>query len=329
MKIAVFSSQPFDKEFLSRANQGYGYDLTYYEAGLNVQTAALANGFPIVCCFVTDRLDAAVLKILSQQGTQLIALRSAGFNHVDLTAAHQYKLTIARVPAYSPYSVAEFAVGLILSLNRKIHLAYHRVRDHNFSLSGLMGFDLRDKTVGVIGTGKIGEVFCEIMRGFGVKLLGYDPIENDQCLNLGLRYTSLNDLYQQSDIISLHCPLTPATHHLINPAALEKMKSGVMLINTGRGGLVDAKALVEALKKLKIGALGMDVYEEEEGLFFRDLSMAIIQDDIFVRLQTFPNVLITSHQAFFTVEALTHIAATTLKNVQDFELNRLKETLVS
>lgn len=329
MKIAVFSSQPFDKEFLSRENQNYGYHLTFYEASLNVQTVGLAQGFSIICCFVTDQLSADVLKILSRQGTQLIALRSAGFNHVDIPAARQYGITIARVPAYSPYSVAEFAVGLILSLNRKIHLAYHRVRDHNFSLQGLLGFDLRGKTVGVIGTGKIGQVFCQIMQGFGVKLLGYDPVENAQCVRLGLRYTDLTDLFQQSDIISLHCPLTAETHHLIDAAALDKMKLGVFLINTGRGGLVDACALIAALKKGKIGALGMDVYEEEEGLFFHDLSMAIVQDDVFVRLQTFPNVLITSHQAFFTVEALTRIAATTLKNIHDFQLNALGETLVS
>ncbi len=329
MKIAIFSSQSFDKEFLTRQNENFGYHLTFYETTLNVQTARLAQDFSVISCFVTDKLDAEVLKILAQQGTHLVALRSAGFNHVDLAAARQYGITVARVPAYSPYAVAEFAVGLILSLNRKIHLAYHRVRDHNFSLQGLLGFDLRDKTVGVIGTGKIGLVFCKIMQGFGVKLLGYDPVENPQCLNFGLRYTSLADLYRQSDIISLHCPLTPATHHLIDAAALEQMKPGVFLINTGRGGLMDSKALITALKKSRIGALGIDVYEEEENLFFRDLSMEIIQDDTFVRLQTFPNVLITSHQAFFTAEALNHIAATTLKNIRDFGLNALGETLVS
>lgn len=329
MKIAIFSSQAFDKYFLTQANQDYGYELVFYDVSLNTQTAILASGFVVVSCFVTDKLDANVLNILSHQGTKLIALRSAGFNHVDLVAVRQLKLTVARVPAYSPYAVAEFAVGLILSLNRKIHQAYNRVREHNFSLDGLLGFDLHEKTVGIIGTGKIGAVFCRIMQGFGVKLLGYDPIENAECLKLGLTYTTLDTLYRQSDIISLHCPLTQDTHHLIDAAALEKMKTGVMLINTGRGGLVDAKALIVALKTGKIGALGIDVYEEEEGLFFHDLSMAVIQDDVFARLQTFPNVLITGHQAFFTKEALTHIAATTLQNVQEFEQGKLGETLVS
>lgn len=329
MKIAVFSSQSFDKHFLEQANQNYGYELTFFDVSLSSKTVALANGFPVVSCFVTDQLDSEILHTLSEQGAKLIALRSAGFNHVDLAAARRYGLTVARVPAYSPYAVAEFAVGLILALNRKIHRAYHRVREHNFSLDGLLGFDIHEKTVGVIGTGKIGEVFCKIMQGFGVKLLGHDPVENRQCRKLGLVYTHLADLYAQSDIISLHCPLTPDTHHLIDKAALEKMKVGVMLINTGRGGLVDSKALIAGLKTGKIGALGIDVYEEEEGLFFHDLSAAIIQDDVFIRLQTFLNVLITGHQAFFTAEALTHIAATTLKNVQEFQRNELGDTFVS
>ena len=328
MKIAVFSSQPFDKRFLTLANQNYGYDLTFFEVELNPKTVALAKGFTVVVCFVTDQLNADVLHSLSEQGVKFIDLRSAGFNHVDMPAARQYGFTVARVPAYSPYAVAEFAVGLILSLNRKIHRAYERVREHNFALEGLMGFDLHGKTVGIIGTGKIGEVFCRIMHGFGVKLLGYDPVKNPNCQKIGLRYVSLDELYSQSDIISLHCPLTKETHHLINAAALEKMKTGVMLINTGRGGLTDAKALIAALKSGKLGALGIDVYEEEEGLFFHDLSSEIIQDDTFVRLQTFPNVLITGHQAFFTLEALTHIAETTLKNIQDFERGNLKETLL-
>ena len=319
MKIAIFSSHSFDKDFLTQENQNYGYDLIFFDASLNSQTAALAKGMTVVSCFVTDTLNAVVLEILSNQGTKLIALRSAGFNHVDLAAARRLGLTVVRVPAYSPYAIAEFAVGLILSLNRKIHRAYNRVREHNFSLDGLLGFDLHGKTIGIIGTGKIGEVFCRIMHGFGVNLLGYDPVENPNCLTMGLTYTTLDHLYHQADIISLHCPLNQNTRHLIDATALEKMKTGVMLINTGRGGLVDSPALISALKKGKIGALGIDVYEEEEGLFFHDLSTEIIQDDIFARLQTFPNVLITGHQAFFTQEALTHIAATTLQNIKAFE----------
>lgn len=327
-KTAIFSAQSFDKAFLTNANQNYQYDLTFFESSLNLQTVILADGFIVVSCFVTDKLDAAVLRKLAEQGTQFIALRSAGFNHVDLAAARQYGLTVARVPAYSPYAVAEFAVGLILSSNRKIHRAYNRVREHNFSLEGLLGFDLHGKTVGVIGTGKVGEVFCRIMQGFGAKLLGHDPVKNVHCIETGLTYVDLDTLYGQSNIISLHCPLTPNTHHLIDAFALEKMKTGVMLINTGRGGLIDTKALISALKMGKIGALGIDVYEEEEGLFFHDLSMQIIQDDVFARLQTFPNVLITSHQAFFTKEALTHIAETTLKNIQQFEQGELDKGVI-
>ncbi len=317
-KVAIFSAQSFDKKFLSAANKPYGFDLVFFEASLTPQTVELAKGFTIVSCFVTDNLNADVLRVLAQQGTKFIALRSAGFNHIDLVAAQKYNLTVTRVSAYSPYAVAEFAVGLILSLNRKIHHAYNRVREQNFSLEGLLGFDIHGKTVGIIGTGKIGEVFCNIMRGFGVTLLGHDPIENPDCLAAGLTYTSLDNLYRQSDIISLHCPLQKDTQHLINAAALDKMKPGVMLINTGRGALMDARAVIVALKAKKIGALGIDVYEEEEGLFFHDLSTAIIQDDVFARLQTFPNVLITSHQAFFTQEALLHIVETTLKNIQAF-----------
>lgn len=328
MKIAFFSTQSFDKEFLSAANQQHGYELVFLETNLTLQTVTLAQGFIVVSCFVTDKLDAEILRILSAQGTRFITLRSAGFNHVDIAAAHQYGLKVARVPAYSPYAVAEFSVGLILSLNRKIYRAYNRVREHNFSLEGLLGFDLHNKTVGVIGTGKIGQIFCQIMHGFGVKLLGYDLVENSACMKLGLEYTNLDSLYKKSDIISLHCPLTEKTHHLINADALEKMKPGVMLVNTGRGGLIDSKALITALKTKKIGALGIDVYEEEEGLFFQDLSSAIIQDDVFTRLQSFPNVLITGHQAFFTIEALTHIAETTLNNVKKFENDCLSETLI-
>jgi D-lactate dehydrogenase len=328
MKIAFFSSHLFERDFLVKSNQEYKYELVFFDESLNTQTVILAKGFEVISCFSTDKLDKEVLKILSQQGTKFISLRSAGFNHVDIPAAKLYGLTIARVPAYSPYSVAEFAVGLILSLNRKIPWAYNRVRENDFSLNGLMGFDLNGKTVGIIGTGKIGQVFCKIMQGFGVRLLGNDLVENSKCLELGLEYVGLDKLFSASDIISLHCPLTPATHYLIDHTALEKMKPGVMLINTGRGGLIDSKAVIAALKTHKIGALGIDVYEEEENLFFHDLSTDILQDDIFARLQTFPNVLITGHQAFLTSEALEHIAETTLKNVQEYKNGKLHETLV-
>jgi D-lactate dehydrogenase len=329
MKIAFFSSHLFERDFLITSNQTYKYELVFFAESLNANTVALAQGFEIISCFSTDKLDKEVLNSLSKQGTKFISLRSAGFNHVDITAAKQYKLTVARVPAYSPFSVAEFAVGLILSLNRKIPWAYNRVRENDFSLNGLMGFDLNGKTVGIIGTGKIGQVFCKIMQGFGAKLLGNDPIENSKCLELGLTYVDLDKLLHESDIISLHCPLTPDTHHLIDDAALVKMKTGVMLINTGRGGLVNSKAVITALKTHKISALGIDVYEEEEGLFFHDLSTDIQQDDIFARLQTFPNVLITGHQAFLTNEALNNIAETTLKNVHEYESGKLNITLLT
>lgn len=319
MKIAVFSAQPFERPFLKAANQPYQHDLNLIEAKLTRQTVALAAGYPTISCFVNDKLNADNLKILASNGTQLISLRSAGFNHVDMVAAKELGLTVTCVPAYSPHAVAEFAVGLILMLNRKLHRAYMRVREHDFSLNGLLGFDLHKRTVGIIGTGKIGTVFAQIMHGFGCKLLALDPYPNEECRKLGVHYVSTAKLYQQSDIISLHCPLTSDTHHIINEQALAQMKTGVMLINTGRGGLIDTRAIIQNLKTSKIGYLGMDVYEEEENLFFQDLSDVIIQDDVFTRLQTFPNVIITGHQAFFTKEAITHIAETTLSNITAFE----------
>ncbi len=328
MKIAIFSTQPFDRDYLLQANLAYGYEVVFFETRLHLGTVSLAKGFDVVSCFVTDQVGKEVIEKLVDLGVRLLALRSAGFNHVDLNAAHALGLRVARVPAYSPYAVAEFAVGLLLALNRKIHLAFNRVREHNFLLTGLLGFDLHGKTVGIIGTGKIGSVFCHIMRGFGVELIGYDLVENPSCLEDGLHYTTLADLYARADIISLHCPLIPPTHHLINAAALASMKPGVMLINTGRGGLIDTLALIAALKTGQIGAVGLDVYEKEEGLFFYDLSTSSIQDDVFTRLQTFPHVLITAHQAFFTKEALTHIAQTTLANCQALEVGQWQETLI-
>lgn len=319
MRVAVFSTKSFEKLFLLEANYSSQHELVFFEASLNEQTALLASGFPTVSCFVTDDLSAPVLNTLAKNGTRLIALRSAGFNHVDLLAAKNLDLTIARVPAYSPYAVAEFAVGLILTLNRKIHRAYHLVREQNFLLTNLLGFDLHGKTVGIIGTGNIGTVFARIMQGFGCHLLAFDPFPSEACLKLGVQYLALDKLYQQADIISLHCPLNDESRHMINEQALACMKPGVMLINTGRGALIDTRAIIQALKNKIIGYLGIDVYEEEENLFFQDLSDIIIQDDVFARLQTFPNVIITGHQAFFTKEALTNIATVTLNNITAFE----------
>lgn len=318
MKVAIFSTKSYDQTFLSVANQAHGHELVYFESRLTVDTAALAKGFPVVCAFVNDQLNEAVLQILSDNGTQLIALRSAGFNHVDLSAAERLNLTVVRVPAYSPYAVAEHTLAIILGLNRKLYRAYNRVREGNFSLEGLLGFDLHGKTVGVIGSGKIGMIFANIMSSMGCQVLLYDPYPN-QVLTGSMRYVELEQLYPTSDIISLHCPLTPGTYHLINRQALHQMKDGVMLINTSRGKLVDTQAVIVALKTGKIGNLGLDVYEEEGDLFFDDLSNEVIHDDLFMRLLTFPNVLITGHQGFFTKEALSNIAEVTLGNVTAYE----------
>ena len=319
MKVAVFSTKPFEKDLLEIDNAQHHHELVFFEAALNEKTAPLTAGFDAVSCFVTDTLNAPTLAILHQNRVRLIALRSAGFNHVDVDAAHQLGLTVVRVPNYSPYAVAEFAVGLILMLNRKIHRAYQSVRDHNFLLNHLMGFDVHGKTVGIIGTGHIGAVMARIMSGFGCHVLAHDPKVNPDCTALGVRYVSLDELYTNADIISLHCPLSAETRHLLNQDSIAKMKPGVMVINTGRGALIDTKAVIQGLKTGIIGYLGLDVYEEEEQLFFRDLSEDIIQDDTFLRLQTFPNVVITSHQAFFTKEAVTNIMSTTMSNLSLFE----------
>jgi D-lactate dehydrogenase len=280
----------------------------------------MAAGFPAVCSFVNDRIDAGTLATLQAGGTRLIALRSAGYNHVDLEEAGRRGVVIVRVPEYSPHAVAEHTVGLILALNRKIHRAYNRVREANFSLEGLVGFDLFGKTCGIVGTGRIGAVVARILRGFGCRLLAFDVMPDETLSNHhDVQYAELPALYRDSDIISLHVPLSPATHHLINADALGAMKPGVMLINTGRGALVDSRALIDALKRGQVGAAGLDVYEEEEGIFFRNLSEQVLQDDVLARLLTFPNVLITSHQAFLTREALANIAVTTLANVSAFE----------
>ncbi len=323
MKVAIFDTHRFEKEFFEKANINFQEALTFFEPRLTEQTAKLAAGFDVVCSFANDRLNSKTLSILNSYSIRLIALRSAGFNHVDLEAAAQLGMKVVRVPEYSPYAVAEHATALILSLNRKIHHAYNRVREGNFSLDSLVGFDLHGKTVGIIGTGKIGSVMARIMSGFGCQILAFDirpKIELTEKYNV--KYTSLEDIYHQSDIISLHVPLTPDTKHLIDEKAIAQMKRGVMVINTGRGALVDARALIVALKGKTIGSAGLDVYEEEEGVFFQDLSDQVLQDDVLARLMTFPNVLITSHQAFLTREALTGIATTTLKNIREFDEGR-------
>ncbi|MEO1375105.1 MAG: 2-hydroxyacid dehydrogenase [Cyanobacteria bacterium J06635_10] len=319
MKVAVFSSKNYDRRFLSEANAECSHEFVFFEPKLNSETTTLAEGFPAVCVFINDQLNAETIKALAKSGTQLIALRSAGFNNVDIKAATELGITVVRVPAYSPYAVAEHAAGLILTLNRKYHRAYSRVRESNFSLKGLLGFDLHSSTVGIIGTGKIGMCFAQIMKGFGCNLLAYDIYQNPACLSMGVKYVELSELLASSDIISLHCPLAAESYHMINAETLEQMKPGSMLINTSRGGLIDTKAVIDALKSKKLGYLGLDVYELEGDLFFEDLSEEVIQDDIFERLLTFPNVVITAHQAFFTKNALQNIAQTTLSNITEFE----------
>jgi D-lactate dehydrogenase len=320
MDIAVFDTHRFDRSALTRANERFSHALSFFEPRLTAETASLARGFGAVCSFVNDKLDRRALEILGRAGVRLIALRSAGYNHVDLLAAHELGLPIVRVPEYSPYAVAEHAVALMLSLNRKTHRAYARVRDGNFALDGLIGFDLHGKTFGIVGLGKIGLAVAAIMRGFGCQVLAHDvALDAARAGELGVRPATLPELYRESDILSLHAPLTPATHHLINREAFALMKQGVILINTSRGALIDSQALIAALKSGHVGAAGLDVYEEEEGIFFQDLSEQVLQDDTLARLLTFPNVLITAHQGFLTHEALANIAETTLANVAAFE----------
>lgn len=318
MKVAVFSSKPYDIRFFSQATQSH-HQFTFLEPHLNAQTAALSQGHDAVCCFVNDSVDRATLEHLHQQGISLIALRCAGFNNVDLTAATELGITVARVPEYSPFAVAEHAVALILGLNRNSHRAYNRVRENDYSLHGLLGFDVHGKTVGVIGTGKIGQAFIRIMRGFGCRVICYDPYPNEAAVTAGAEYVELDTLWANSDIISLHCPLVPATRHLINKDTLAKMKHGVMVINTSRGALINTSDVITSLKTGAVGYLGLDVYEEEADLFFEDNSDDILRDDVFARLLTFRNVLITGHQAFFTKEALEAITAVTLANLDAFE----------
>lgn len=319
MKVAFFDTHGFERDIFQKANKRFHHQIAFFETRLTDQAVNLASGYPCVCAFVNDRLDNKTLRALSAGGTRLIALRSAGFNHVDLASAQALGLRIVRVPEYSPHAVAEHAVALILSLNRKIHRAYNRVREGNFSLDGLVGFDLNKKTVGIIGTGRIGSVLAKILKGFECHVIAYDSVQNPKLIEMGVQYVALDELLRKADIISLHVPLTPKTRHLIDEKALALIKPGVMLINTGRGALIDTHALIKSLKSGHIGYAGLDVYEEEEGLFFEDLSEQILQDDQLARLLTFPNVLLTSHQAFLTEEALGNIAQVTLQNILEFE----------
>lgn len=318
MKVAIFSTKPYDREFLSDAKQSQ-HELTFFEPRLTRETASLAQNFDAVCVFVHDKLDRETLQILHKGGCRVVALRCAGFNNIDLAAAKELGIGVVRVPAYSPYAVAEHAAGLILMLNRKFHRAYNRVREGNFALEGLLGFDLHGKTVGVVGTGRIGFCFIKIMLGFGCRVLVFDPKPNDELDNLPIETVSMEQLLREADIVSLHCPLMDATHHLMNEQTLNQMKRGAMLVNTSRGALVDASAVIEALKSGQLGALGLDVYEEEEGVFYEDHSGRIIGDDILLRLLGFPNVVVTGHQAFFTREALENIAGTTIHNLSEWQ----------
>ncbi|WP_234733683.1 2-hydroxyacid dehydrogenase [Tellurirhabdus bombi] len=331
MKITFFSSKAYDTHFFTEMNEPFGYELSFLDVHLNQTTASLVQDSEVVCAFVNDKVDETVVRKLRDQGVQLLALRCAGFNNVDLSACHEAGIRVVRVPAYSPYSVAEHTIALILTLNRKTHRAYNRVKEGNFSLNGLMGFDLYQRTVGLLGLGKIGNVTARILKGFGCQVLAYDLVQDDEAHEIGIEYVSLDQLFSESDILSLHCPLTPETHHIINEKTIQQMKKGVMLINTGRGALIDTQAAIEALKSEHIGYLGLDVYEEEGDLFFEDLSSTVIKDDAFMRLLTFPNVLITGHQAFFTQNALQGIAQTTLQNIQDFDQQRAlkNEVLIS
>ncbi|MFY8091379.1 MAG: 2-hydroxyacid dehydrogenase [Chitinophagaceae bacterium] len=317
MKIAFFSTKTYDKQYFETYNKPMGFEIIFFEVALNSSTVNLTKGFDAICAFVNDKIDEQVVESLHSNGVKLIALRCAGFNNVNIQACVVKGIKVVRVPAYSPEAVAEHTVALILTLNRKTHKAYNRVREGNFSLENLTGFNLFGKTIGVIGTGKIGITFSKIMLGFGCKVVAYDIVKSDALEKLGVEYLSLDDLLSCSDIVSLHCPLTPQTLHLINKESFEKMKDGVMLINTSRGGLINTKDTITALKKGKIAYLGIDVYEQEQDLFFKDLSDQLILDDDISRLLTFPNVLVTAHQAFLTKEALTQIAQTTLNNISD------------
>jgi D-lactate dehydrogenase len=331
MRVVVFSTKSYDRDTLTGCNAaGHGHELVFQEPRLTPETSALADGFPVVCGFVNDVFDAAVLERLAAHGTRLVALRAAGFNNVDLRAAARLGIAVTRVPAYSPHAVAEFTVGLILSLARSIHRAYARTRNNNFSLEGLLGFDLHGRTVGVVGTGRIGALVARSMAaGFGCRVLAHDVRQDPDLADGGVAYVALPQLIAESDVLTLHCPLTPATRHLVCDATIATMKRGALLVNTSRGALIDAEAVVEGLKAGQLGGLAMDVYEQEADLFFEDLSDEIVHDDTLQRLLMFPNVLVTSHQAFFTQEALTAIAETTLSGITAFARGEKLENAVT
>ncbi|BCP54103.1 lactate dehydrogenase [Kaistia sp. 32K] len=329
MRVAVFSTKPYDRQYLSETNAAFGHELVYFEPKLDLTTAPLADGFPAVCVFVNDKLDRDLLAHLAAAGTRLVALRCAGFNNIDLVAAGELGIDVVRVPAYSPHAVAEFTVALLLALDRRIPRAWARVRDNNFSLDGLIGSDLFGKTVGVVGTGRIGGLVARCLKlGFGCRVLAFDQWHDPALVEIGIEYRPLAEVLVEADILTLHCPLTPETHHLVNAATIEKARPGFMLVNTSRGALIDAEALVEGLKSGKVGGVALDVYEQEADLFFEDLSNEIIQDDVFQRLLTFPNVLVTGHQAFLTADALRAISETTLHNIAAAEKGEVLENIV-
>ncbi|RIK80481.1 MAG: hydroxyacid dehydrogenase [Planctomycetota bacterium] len=329
MKVAFFGTKSYDRGAFNDANAAHRHAIHYLEPRLTLDTAPLAGGFEAVCSFVNDHIDAEVVARLKRGGTRLVALRCAGFNHVDLAACRAASIEVVRVPAYSPHAVAEHAVALMLALNRKTHRAYNRVREGNFALDGLAGFDMFGKTAGVIGTGKIGACVVRLLDGFGCRVLAHDVAANPECVAAGARYVQPPELLGECDIITLHCPLLPSTRHIVNAESLARVKRGMMLINTSRGGLLDTRAVIEALKSGQVGYLGIDVYEEEEGMFFEDQSATGIRDDVLARLTTFPNVIVTGHQAFLTVEALANIAATTLANISCFERGEVCENRVA
>lgn len=321
MRTAMFSTKSYDQEYFEKYSKDHSHSFTFFETPLNKDTANLTIGFDIVCVFVNDKIDKDTIEILSRNGIKLIALRCAGYNNVDIKSAKSNNIKVVRVPAYSPEAVAEHSIALILTLNRKTHKAYNRIREGNFSLKNLIGFNLYGKTVGVIGTGQIGVTFCRIMKGFGCKIIAFDISKSEELINIGVDYLPLNEVFKYSDILSLHCPLTPETKHIINEQSLSLMKKGVMIINTSRGALINTADVITSLANQKIGYLGIDVYEQEENLFFEDLSESIIQDELILRLNSFPNVLITSHQAYFTKEAMEEITITTLENINSFKNN--------
>lgn len=323
IRIAVYGTRSYDRAFLSTANATHGFNLQFIEAPLTALTARLAAGHQAICVFVNDMVDRPVLQELAQAGVGLIALRCAGYNNVDLAVAQTLGIAVVRVPAYSPHAVSEFTIGLLLSIDRKIHRAWSRVRENNFALDGLVGRNLHGRVAGVVGTGQIGALVARTLRaGFGCEVLASDPVENPTLIDIGVRYVPRDLLLREAEIISLHCPLTPDTRHLIDAKALAAARPGLVIVNTSRGALIDASALIEALKQRKVAGVALDVYEQEAGIFFDDLSSEIIDDDVLQRLLTFPNVLMTGHQAFLTQEALTAIAETTLASVADFAAGR-------